>query len=172
MVQISPMYSLGDKVVHRNYGVGQIEGIESKSLNGIDVECYKVITENSIFWFSTDKKENPRVHPVASQKKIKLAEIILKSPSQELEEDPIIWKERIDKVQADGDFLKMTTLLRDLASLKTMKKLSRTQDQALSKLEDRLLKEWSASTNTETNSIQKLIVEYLQEGQPKDQDTA
>jgi len=169
MARISPTYSLGDKVVHRNYGVGQIEGIESKSLNGIDVECYKVKTENSIFWFSTDTKENPRVHPVASQKQIKLAVKILKSPSHELEEDPIKWKERIDKVQADGEFLDMTTLLRDLASLKTKKKLSRTQEQALSKLEDRLIKEWAASTNTDSGPIRTLLEGYLQEGHSKDQ---
>jgi RNA polymerase-interacting CarD/CdnL/TRCF family regulator len=50
-----------------------------------------------------------------------------------------------------------------LAALKTKKKLSLTQDQALKKLKDRLIREWAASLDVDTISIRTKIRAYLQE---------
>lgn len=163
MKEFTPKYSLGDMVVHRYYGVGQIEGIEIKPINGIEVECFKVKTENSIYWFPTNTLDNPRVHPVASQALIQRAINILKSAPQNLENDPHRWKERIDDVQTAGDIIAISNLLRDLAAMKTQKKLNQTQDQALNNLEDRFLREWSASSGDDVNSIRPLLKTYLQE---------
>lgn len=163
MENFTPMYSLGDMVVHRYYGVGQIDGIESKPLNGIEVECFKVITENGIYWFPTDSLDNPRVHPVASPELIQRAIEILRSAPHGLENDPLQWKERIDAVQTDGDFLAISSLVRDLTALKTKKKLNQTQDQALNNLEDRLLREWAASLEVDAKSIRPMLEAYLQE---------
>ena len=163
MKEFKPTYSLGDMVVHRYYGVGQIEGIEIKPINGIEVECFKVKTENSIYWFPTNTLDNPRVHPVASQALIQRAINILKSAPQSLENDPDRWKERIDDVQTAGDILAISNLLRDLAAMKTQKKLNQTQDQALNNLEDRFLREWSASSGDDVKSIRPLLKTYLQE---------
>ena len=135
MTKFSPTYSLGDMVVHRNYGVGQIEDIECKPLNGIEVECFKVSTENGIYWFPTDSLDNPRVHAVASQDIIQKATEILRGAPHDLDIEPLQWKERIDDVQTGGDFLAISRLIRDLAALKTKKKLNQTHDKALNNLE-------------------------------------
>jgi len=163
MKEFTPIYSLGDMVVHRYYGVGQIEGIELKPLNGVEVECFKVKTENGIYWFPTNTLDNPRVHPVASQELIQRAIKILRSAPQSVENDPHRWKERIDDVQTAGDILAISNLLRDLAAMKTQKKLNQTQDQALNNLEDRFLREWSASSGDDVKSIRPLLKTYLQE---------
>lgn len=172
MTKFSPMYSLGDMVVHRNYGVGQIDGIECKPLNGIEVECFKVKTENGIYWFPTDSLDNPRVHPVASQELIQRAIEILRSAPLGLENDPLQWKERIDDVQTDGDILAISRLVRDLAALKTKKKLNQTQDHALNNLEDRLLREWAASLEVDAKSVRPMLQAYLQESNAYSQDAA
>jgi RNA polymerase-interacting CarD/CdnL/TRCF family regulator len=163
MAKVTPMYSLGDMVVHRYYGVGQIDGIERKPINGVDVECFRVKTENGIFWFPTDSLENPRVHPVASRELIQRAIEILQRAPRGLEDDSLQWKERIDDVQTDGDFLAISTLVRDLAALKTKQKLNRTQDQALNNLEERLLREWAASLEVDAKSIRPRLHAYIQE---------
>jgi len=116
MAKFSPIYSLGDMVVHRFYGVGQIEDVECKPLNGVEVECFKVKTENGIYWFPTDSLDNPRVHPVASEELIQKAIEILRSTPRSFENDPLQWKERIDDVQTKGDFLAISGLVRDLAA--------------------------------------------------------
>jgi RNA polymerase-interacting CarD/CdnL/TRCF family regulator len=163
MENYSPIYSLGDMVVHRDYGVGRIDSIERKPLNGVEVECFKVKTENAIYWFPTDSVANPRLHPVASQELIQRVIEILQSAPQGLEDDPLEWKKRIDDVQADGDLLAISGLIRDLAALKTRKKLNRLQDQALNNLEARLLREWSASLDMDAKLIRPRLRAYLKE---------
>jgi RNA polymerase-interacting CarD/CdnL/TRCF family regulator len=163
MTKITPVYSLGDMVVHRYYGVGQISGIECKPINGVEVECFKVKTENGTYWFPKDSLDNPRVHPVASQDLVQRAVEILQSAPHGLENDPLQWKERIDDVQTDGGFLAISGLVRDLAALKTKKKLNQTQEKAFNTLKDRLLKEWAASIQVDAKSIRPTLKAYLQE---------
>lgn len=161
MAKSSPIYSPGDMIVHRFYGIGQIEGIEKKPLNGVQVDCFRVKTENGIYWFPIDSEDNPRIHPVASQELIQKAIEILQSAPHNLDNDPIQWKERIDDVLTDGGFLAISSLVRDLTALKTKKKLNRTLDQALYKLENRLLREWAASLEVDVKSIRPRLRAYL-----------
>jgi len=163
MANSSPKYSLGDKIVHRSYGIGKIDAIERKPLNGIEAECFKVKTENGHYWFPTENLDNPRIHPVASQELIERMIEILRSAPIDLEIDHLQWKEQIDSVQRDGDILDISTLIRDLAVLKITGKLNRTQDQALKNLEKRLLREWAASIGVEVNSIRPRFQTYLKE---------
>ena len=163
MMKFTPEYSLGDRVVHHSYGVGQIDAIERKPLNGVEVECFKVTTKNGVYWFPTDSVDNPRIHPLASQELIQKATEILRSAPHGLENDHIQWKERIDEVKTDWDFLAISSLIRDLAALKTKKKLSLTQDQALKNLKERLIREWAASLDVDTISIRTKIRAYLRE---------
>jgi len=163
MAKLTPTYSIGDMVVHHYYGVGQIDAIECKPLNGVEVECFKVKIENGAYWFPTGSLDNPHVHPVASQALIQRAIEILQSAPHGLDNDPIQWKERIDDVLTDGDFLAISSLIRDLTALNTKKKLNRTQDQALNSLKDRLLREWAASLEVDVKSIRPKLRAYLQE---------
>jgi CarD family transcriptional regulator len=155
-------YSIGDMVVHRIHGVGQIDDIESKPINGVNVDCFKVKTENVTYWFPTDSLDNPRIHPVASQELIQEAVEILQSSPSGLEDDPLQWKERIEKVKSDGDFLAISGMVRDLAVLKTKKKLTRIQDQAFKNLKDRLEREWAAGLGVDTKTIRPKLQAYLQ----------
>jgi len=161
MTKNSSIYSLGDKVVHRSYGVGEIEGVEHKPIKGIEVECFKVKTENGHFWFPTEGLDNRRIHPVASQDLVQKAIIVLQSAPQGLDNDQLQWKERIDLVQSDGDFLTISGLVRDLVALKTTKNLNQVQHQALKTLENRLLIEWAASSGVGVGSIRPKFRAYL-----------
>ena len=163
MVKYLPVYSLGDRIVHRDYGVGYIDGIECKPINGVKVECFKVKTENASYWFPTDSVDNQRFHPVATQELIQRVIEILQSAPHGLDNDPYQWKERIDDVQTDGDLLAISSLVRDLAAMKTKKKLNRIEDQALNNLENRLLREWAASLEVDAKSIRPRLRAYLQE---------
>ena len=172
MAKLTPIYSLGDMVVHHYYGVGQIDAIECKPINGVEVECFKVKIKNGIYWFPTDSLDNPRVHPVASQELIQRAIEILQSAPHGLENDPIQWKERIDDVLTDGGFLDICSLVRDLTALKTKNKLNRTQDQALTNLKDRLLREWAASLKVDEKSIRTKLRGFLRESDTHFQNAA
>jgi RNA polymerase-interacting CarD/CdnL/TRCF family regulator len=161
MTKLTHEYSLGDRIIHHYYGVGRIDGIESKLLHGNEVECFKVKTKNGVYWFPTDSVNNPRLNPVVSKELIQRAIEILRSAPHGLENDPIQWKERIDEVKSDGDFLAVSSLVRDLTALKTKKKLDQKQAQALKNLKDRLLREWAASLDVDVISIRPRLRAYL-----------
>ena len=88
MTKHKPEYSPGDKLVHRNYGIGQIDSIEIKPMQGVEVECYKVKTDYGFYWFRLSDIDNPRIHPLASQELIKKLVEILCSVPQGLNNDP------------------------------------------------------------------------------------
>ena len=163
MTKNSSIYSLGDRVVHRSYGVGEIDCIERKPIKGVEVECFKVKTQNGYYWFPTEGLDNHRIHPVASQELIDLAIKIIQSAPEDLKNDQLQWKERINIVQSDGDILAISELVRDLAALKTTKNLNQYQSQALKTLEDRLLREWAASSGVNVSSIRPKYLAYLKE---------
>lgn len=161
MTEFTNKYSIGDTVVHRFYGIGSIDGIENKPLDGTLVECYRVNTSNSVFWFPTDSIENPRIHLVASVELIQEAIEIIKSVPKELDDDPILLNERIDDVWVKGEILDVSKLIRDLTALKTKNKLSRSQDQVLNNLKDYLLREWAASSKVDIKTIRPKLRAYL-----------
>ena len=66
-------------------------------------------------------------------------------------------------VLADGDFLAISGLFRDLSVLKEEKKLDRILSKALKTLEGRLLQEWAAAEEVNMNSIPPKIQTYLRE---------
>ena len=172
MVKLTNEYSLGDKVIHHYYGVGWIDEIEHKLLHGVEVECFKVKTENGVYWFPTNTVDNPRVNLVASQEHVQKAIEILRSAPPDLENDPVKWKERIDEVKTGGDFLAVSSLIRDLAALKIKKKLDLYQAQALKNLEDRLIREWAASLEVDARSIRPRLRAYLRESKTHLQNAA
>lgn len=172
MAKQPPSYSIGDMVVHRYYGIGKIESIDNKPFDGVKVDCFKVSTDNCVYWFPKDSLDNPRVHPVASQDMIEEAAEILQSAPKDIENDPTQWKERIDDVVADGSIIAISTLVRDLNALKMQKNLNRTQDQALNNLKDRLLREWAASMKVDANSIRPTLQAYLNKSNSYLQNTA
>ena len=88
---------------------------------------------------------------------------IIQSAPEDLKNDQLQWKERINSVQSDGDILAISELVRDLAALKTTKNLNQYQTQALKTLEDRLLREWAASSGVNVSSIRPKYRVYLKE---------
>jgi RNA polymerase-interacting CarD/CdnL/TRCF family regulator len=163
MDEIRSLYSVGDWVVHYAYGIGQIEKIEEKPINGKPSPCFQVKAQSGAqWWFQSNNVENPRVRPVASPEVIQCAEKELLEPIQDLELDKHLWKNRIDETIESGDFIAITQILRDLTALKTRRKLNQIESKALNLFEDRLEREWSATTDESLQVIHRKLKRYLQ----------
>jgi RNA polymerase-interacting CarD/CdnL/TRCF family regulator len=160
-------YSVDDWVVHTYYGVGQIEKVEEKPIHGERTECYKVKTKNSIFWFPTTDIENPRVRPVASKDVIKKVVKNLRRKSSKLDTDRKYWKKQIDEVQADGDMLSMSVLIRDLSAQQVLRQLNQTEEDALEGFKERLVREWSSITDEDIEELRSQLHAHVKESQSK-----
>ncbi len=155
------LYEVGDWIVHRRYGVGKVLKIEMKPLGGDPQECYQVKTKNSTYWFPTDQDDNPRIRPVATPSVIEdILEILQRDPKK-LETDNKIWKTRISNIQSDGELVAISRFIRDLYAKQALKKLTQTEESALNRYMNRLLREWSAITGDSIEDIEPKIEKYL-----------
>ncbi len=160
-------YSIGDWVVHTNYGVGQIKAIEVKPYHGESIECFKAKTKDSTFWFPTNKDDNPRIRLVSSKDLIQKAIKSLRRKPSNITKDKKFWKKKIHEVKTDGDMIDVCKLVRDLTAQSSHRNLVQSEQNALSHLKERLLKEWAVIVGSKVEEIRPQLQAYIQESQAK-----
>jgi RNA polymerase-interacting CarD/CdnL/TRCF family regulator len=160
-------YSIGEWIVHSQYGVGQIKKTEVMPLHGEQTECFKVQVSGGAFWFPTNAVANPRIRPIASQEIImKVIKNLRRKPGN-LEKDKKYWTQRIKEMPLDGDLVIISKLIRDLSAQQAQKRLNDSQIKDLSKLSERLIHEWAAITGTERGKIRRRFNQYIRESKAK-----
>ena len=160
-------YSIGEWVVHSQYGVGQIKKTEVMPLHGEQTECFRVQVKDGAFWFPTDSLDNPRIRPVESQEIItKVIKNLRRKPSN-LIQNKKYWTQRIKDVSLHDDLLSISQLIRDLSAQKALKRLNDSQIRALSKFKERLLLEWTAITGGDFKEIRSQFNKLISESKAK-----
>jgi RNA polymerase-interacting CarD/CdnL/TRCF family regulator len=158
-------YTIGDKIVHAYYGVGQVVGIEEKILNDNTTTYFVVETRNSTFWLPVDKADNERIRPIAS------SETIEKKVVETLEADPREMashyktrKKRIKDVRLSGEIVPIARLVRDLTYRQFTKgNITDVESRNLEKLRNRLISEWARSVGATRRQVRKKIRKILQQ---------
>ncbi|HDN04520.1 MAG TPA: hypothetical protein ENF27_01115 [Chloroflexi bacterium] len=154
-------FKKGDWVSHLQYGVGQVEGKEKKTLGGEILEYYKVQTRNGVYWIPTDNLDPERIRPVVSEKKLQNAIAILKSPPEVMDSKHTIRKKRIEEVSALGDLEGFCALLRDLHAKRAAGKLNTTEERAHTTFKKKIAAEWSATREVSIQEANKEINKIL-----------
>jgi RNA polymerase-interacting CarD/CdnL/TRCF family regulator len=160
-------YSINDWIVHTHYGVGQIKRIEVKPIHGEDVKCFEVKTKDSTFWFPTTDTDNPRIRSVASRDIIYKVVKNLRRKASKLDIDKKQLKERIEHVQADGDLLSISIIVRELSAQQVLRHLNQTEEDALAHFKERLVREWASIINEDVEKLRPTLDAYIQESQAK-----
>jgi RNA polymerase-interacting CarD/CdnL/TRCF family regulator len=159
------LYSIGDKIVHAYYGVGQIIDIEEKILNGKETTYYVVETRNSTFWLPVDKADNDRIRPIASSETFKnnVTET-LKADPKDMASHHKARKKRIKDVRLSGEIVPIARLVRDLTYRRFMRgSLTEIENRNLEQLTKRLVTEWSRSVGTTRRQVRAKIRKILQQ---------
>ena len=159
-------FSKGDWVSHLHHGVGQVEGIEKKSLGGEIQEYYKVQTRNGEYWIPTDKIDGDRIRPVVSDKLLQKAISILESPPELMDSKHTVRKNRINQVTTDGNLEGFCALLRDLHGKRAADKLNTTEQRAHSRLKKKIAAEWAATREISTQDANKELNKILRRIKP------
>lgn len=160
-------FSVGEWIVHSQYGVGQIKKTEVMPFHGEQTECFRVQVEGGAFWFPINSVENPRIRPVASQEIIpKVIKNLRRKPGN-LDKDKKYWDKQIKAVPSHGDLLVISQLVRDLSAQQAQKRLNDSQIKALTRFTERLVHEWAAITDTDVDQIRPQFDQYIQESKAK-----
>ena len=159
-------FKKGDWVSHFQYGVGQIEGKEKKTLGEEIQEYFKVQTRNGVYWIPTDKLDPERIRPVVSESNLQKAIAVLESPAEEMASKHTDRKKRIDEVTAQGDLVGFCTLLRDLHAKQAAGKLNTTEQRTHTSIKKKIASEWSATREIGVQEANKEINKILRKVKP------
>ncbi len=163
-------YSKGDWVFHLYHGVGEVQGIEEKVLGGESETYYKVKARNGVYWIPVEEAESERIRPVSSNKELKKALDVLKSPPEEMADKHTTRKSRITQVTKEGDLEGFCALLRDLQAKRIKDKLNTTEQRAHRKLKKKIASEWAATKDISVREATKKLNKILRDISPEEEE--
>jgi RNA polymerase-interacting CarD/CdnL/TRCF family regulator len=162
-MNMQPMaYSKGDWIVHAHYGVGQVKGIEKKELEGEKKLFFKVKTFDGIYWLSVFRTDVEYIRPITSKHQIKRALTIVRKPPEKLPENHSKRNKLINEALNDPSLYPKARMIRDLNGKQEESKLNFTEEDALLKMKNQFLNEWSVVQNMDHKVLEEKLEKALE----------
>jgi CarD family transcriptional regulator len=155
-------FQVGDLAVYPAHGVGKIEAIESRVINGEKLDFYKmkVLENNMLIMIPTRNVESVGLRDVIDEKEISKVYDVMKSKKAS-SGDTQTWNRRyreyMDKIKS-GSLYDVAEVFRDLSLLKLQKDLSFGERKLYDTAQVLLVKELSTAKNTD----EKIIISELE----------
>ncbi|MCB8944930.1 MAG: hypothetical protein H6658_14365 [Ardenticatenaceae bacterium] len=162
-------FATGAWVVHQSYGVGQIQGIETRTISGEETPYYHLIIKatNSHIWIPTDKLADD-ARSLTSPEEFQKALAILERPPHPMADHLNQRSKRIADVRAQNSPIELARLLRDLwARQKERGALSQTETDAMRRITNRFVGEWAICMGMTLEEAEEKLLEHLQRGREK-----
>lgn len=163
-------YDKGDWIVHLYHGVGQVKGIVSREVAGETTKYYRVKTDNSTLFIPVGDFDDDRLRPAATRKELESAIKVLTKPPEEMANDHNDRRRRIREVKNNGSLRDVLGLVRDLSWRRYDKKLNNTEERALRRFKDRLLREWAVVMDTTPEDARRELNKILRRNRPEEED--
>jgi CarD family transcriptional regulator len=158
------MFNVGDLAVYPAHGVGLIEGIEKKSISGIEHVFYviRILDNDMKIMVPRENAEQVGLRRIISDSEVEQVYAILKE--KDIEFTPQTWNRRyreyMDKIKT-GSIFDLATVLRDLYILQMDKPLSFGEKKMLDTAKCLLVKELSVAKDKKeeeiTNGIESIF---------------
>jgi CarD family transcriptional regulator len=154
------MFRVGENVVYPGHGVGVIEGLQARSVSGMERKFYmlRILESEMTIMIPTENVATVGLRPVISKEMVSKVYRILRT--KKIEVDQQTWNRRhreyTEKIKT-GSVLEIAKVLRDLLVLKADKELSFGERKMLDTARNLLVKELSiASAHSEEKIIENL----------------
>ncbi len=154
-------FKVGDLAVYPAHGVGRIEAIETKVVNGEEHDFYimKVLENGMVIMIPTWNVASVGLRDVIGKKEIPKIIDVIKS-KRELSIDNQTWNRRyreyMDKIKT-GSLYEVAEVFRDLSLLKLTKDLSFGERKLYDTAYTLLIKELSTAQNSDEKAVAKEI---------------
>ena len=150
------MFNVGDLAVYPAHGVGLIEGIEEKSISGVENIFYviRILDNDMKIMVPRKNAEQVGLRKIISDSEVEQVYAILKEKNVEF--TPQTWNRRyreyMDKIKT-GSIFDLATVLRDLYILQMDKPLSFGEKKMLDTAKGLLIKELSVAKDKKEEDI-------------------
>jgi CarD family transcriptional regulator len=154
------MFRTGEKVVYPGHGVGLIEGIQAKSISGVQRRFYmlRILESEMTIMIPTENVATVGLRPIISKDMVSKVYRILRT--KKVEVDQQTWNRRYreytERIKT-GSVIEIAKVLRDLFVLKADKELSFGERKMLDTARNLLVKELAiASAHPEEKILDDL----------------
>ncbi len=157
------LYKIGQKVVYPNHGIGIIEQIDVRHINGEQSEFYllRLSATNSLVMVPTQNADEVGLRrPIPSSQWEKL----LKSLSQDFAAPPTDWKDRfkdLSEKMRSGDLFSVAEVLKTLTYLNQIKPLSFREKQMLERARYLVISELALVSGLSEKQIEPKVDQAL-----------
>lgn len=135
----------GDPVMHWTYGLGEVIGLEERSLSGQKTLYYAVKVRDLTVWVPADGNLTNRLRPPTPATNFKRLFVILSGTGEPLPEDRQERKLRLVEQLKDGRAESLCRVVRDLFTYQQAKTLNENDQVILKRAQNALLSEWGYS---------------------------
>ena len=154
-------FRIGDKVIHWVYGLGEIIGIEEKTIHDHLTNCYVVRTPELLIWIPITDLEQCSLRTPTRPEEFERLFAILTSPSEKLLEDRVLRKDQLMSQMKDGQLASICRVVRDLTFYKHSAKLNDQEKSILERAVNSLLTEWTYSLGMPLSQAQQAMTSML-----------
>ena len=152
------MFRNGEKVVYPGHGVGLIEGIQARSISGVQCKFYmlRFLESEMTIMIPTENVTTVGLRPIISKDMVSKVYRILRT--KKVEGDQQTWNRRyrgfMEKIRT-GSLFEVGEVYRDLSLLKQTKQLSHGEKQMLRTARDLLVKELAVARASTEDDVAK-----------------
>lgn len=155
-------FQIGDNVIHRTFGFGEITNVEDKIINGTQVTCYVVQIDHTTIWVPAGiPGQNSLRNPTLPEEFVETINILTVPPNA-LDEDRLLRKKYLLDRLRDGRLTSICLVVRDLTHYKRVSKLNDQEKSILDQAINSLLAEWSRSLEIPLDEAQNSMEAMLQ----------
>jgi RNA polymerase-interacting CarD/CdnL/TRCF family regulator len=135
-------YHVGDRVIHANYGMGEIIQMDEKFIHERRMLCYVVQIHDLVVWVMADEPGKSSLRLPTSSSDFDGVYAILRSPGEPLPIERFERKKELAERMKRGSLASICTVIRDLALYKHQKKFNDDDKTIMKRAQDFLLEEW------------------------------
>lgn len=157
-------FNIGDRVIHKAYGSGEILQLDEKHVEGKTQTFYIVQTSNLTLWVPVEVEDEsvPSLRYVTPPEQFKALFKILGGKAQELPEDRMERKALLQERLKDGSLALICRVVRDLHELSKAKKLNDHDTSTMERARGFLLDEWAIAFAIPLQQAEKELQDLLE----------
>ena len=154
-------YQVGDKVIHANYGLGEIVQIDEKYIHERQMLCYVVSIRDMTIWVMADEAGKSGLRLPTPGRDFEKLFAILRSPGEPLPVDRFERKTELLDRMKDGKLASICSVIRDLILYRQARKFNDYDKSTLERAKDLLLAEWMYSRSVSLVQAKSELMQIL-----------
>ncbi len=150
-------YKKGDWIVHIFFGLGQVIGIDKRTLDGEKQNYLRVKTSENHYWIPVVNVDINRVRPVAMKNQIKYAFTLVQRPPKKLSRDYMVRRKEISQKLNKVSLYSNVRLIRDLKGRRATSKFNMNDDNVLKNIMKQFLDECVLVMDEEHKTVENKL---------------